>query len=661
MAITPQAGYKIDPTNPNAVVRDESVPMTSGYSAPTAQPASTPVATPSPTVNVNVASPTTPATPTAPVTSTVQTPTQAPSTPANPLTIPTNGSVVDLLNQAGQASDFASRTALAGQFGIQNYTDTAQQNTDLAKKYIDFFNSKKGTTAPDQNPRADIQLGTQDKPQTQDHQQSFQDTYFALNPVAKSLYDQIQSITSSQNTQKSYVDTYKELEASQGLPALKTEYMNLKKVMDGTEDNIRTEITKAGGFATESQVQALVSARNKTFIKQANELSNQINNAEDYISHIVSLTQADRQEVTDQVYKQLGLTQQVATMIDKQNSAATDNYNSIVKAIGYDGLAKSFQGDTQGMARAEQLLGLPQGSLSNPSSLQALTTKAPTEKLQFISGTANQSSGIFNPNTGKFTSSGGGGGGMSGNTSDVPSSISTSPYAGAISTILGSGKFTKSQTQQITNAINNGEDPFTVIKNNAKNIMGQTEATKLSSYEAADSAMRALQANLQKFYDGGGDTGLISGNLEKANNRLFGATGDPKKVELATQVAISLQAYRNAISGTAYSEQEGKDIASVFPGINKSHGLNDAVISGRLKADEAIIDGIYKTALGEKTYESLKTASLPSLETTINNNLTFSSDKKTAYLPSDIWAKLGDKKDAVLADAKAHGVNLLIK
>lgn len=187
-------------------------------------------------------------------------------------------------------------------------------------------------------------------------------------------------------------------------------------------------------------------------------------------------------------------------------------------------------------------------------------------------------------------------------------SVSNPAVQAALSTILGSGKFTAAQTAQITASINNGEDPFTTIKNNAKNIMGQTEATKLTSYEAADNAMKDLQSNLQAFYDGGGDTGLISGNLEKANNRLFGATGDPKKVELATQVAISLQAYRNAISGTAYSEQEGQDIASVFPGINKSQGLNKAVISGRLKADQSLIDGIYKTALGDKTYTALKTA-----------------------------------------------------
>ena len=41
------------------------------------------------------------------------------------------GSIVDFLNSQGKPSDFASRSALAKQNGIQNYTGTAAQNTQL--------------------------------------------------------------------------------------------------------------------------------------------------------------------------------------------------------------------------------------------------------------------------------------------------------------------------------------------------------------------------------------------------------------------------------------------------------------------------------------------------------------------------------------------------
>lgn len=184
-------------------------------------------------------------------------------------------------------------------------------------------------------------------------------------------------------------------------------------------------------------------------------------------------------------------------------------------------------------------------------------------------------------------------------------SNSNPAIATALNTILGSGKFTADQTAQVTKAINSGEDPFTVIKNQAKNIMGQTEATKLTSYEAANSAMEDLKTDLKQYYDAGGKTSLLSGTMEKTINNL-GEVNDPNLVGLATKVAVSLQSYRNAISGTAYSDQEGKDIASIFPGINNSKGLNDAIVNARLQANDSVIDGIYKTSLGDKTYNALK-------------------------------------------------------
>ena len=182
---------------------------------------------------------------------------------------------------------------------------------------------------------------------------------------------------------------------------------------------------------------------------------------------------------------------------------------------------------------------------------------------------------------------------------------SKNPNAGVAETIIASGKFTKEQASSIRNAINNGEDPFTVIKNNVKNIMGQTEATKLTNAESVQSAMHDLKSSIQSYYDAGGDTNLFKGNLEKVTNKL-GEVQDPRLAQLAVEVQSQLQSYRNAISGTAYSDQEGKDIASVFPGINKGKVLNDSIFAGRDKALNSQIDGLYKSALGEKTYNRLK-------------------------------------------------------
>lgn len=184
----------------------------------------------------------------------------------------------------------------------------------------------------------------------------------------------------------------------------------------------------------------------------------------------------------------------------------------------------------------------------------------------------------------------------------------TNPNAGeytqALNVILGSGTFTKDQKASVINAVNNGQDPFQVIKNQAKNIMGQTLATSLDKSETAKAQLQTIDSLLSQYYANGGKTNIFSGNFEKTLNKL-GEVNDPKLVEIATNIASALQIYRNAVSGTAYSVQEGKEISSVFPGINKSEGLNKAIIEGRVKAFDSTIDSTYRNTLGT-VYDQIK-------------------------------------------------------
>lgn len=177
-------------------------------------------------------------------------------------------------------------------------------------------------------------------------------------------------------------------------------------------------------------------------------------------------------------------------------------------------------------------------------------------------------------------------------------------YAGALNVILGSGTFTKEQKASVVSAINSGQDPAIVIKNQAKNIMGQTLATALDKNEQTRDAMIELNSALSDYYAAGGKTGILTGSFEKVANKL-GNVNDPGLVDLAVQIQASLQKYRNAISGTAYSEQEGKDIASIFPGINKGEILNSTIVKARLKTINSDIDSAYKNTLGS-AYETLK-------------------------------------------------------
>ncbi len=179
-------------------------------------------------------------------------------------------------------------------------------------------------------------------------------------------------------------------------------------------------------------------------------------------------------------------------------------------------------------------------------------------------------------------------------------------YSTALNIILGSSKFTKEQKSTVVGAINSGEDAFSVIKNQAKNIMGTNEQTTLTKYEVARDTLNDIGTQLQQFYDDGGKTNLIKGTIQQVAQKL-GTVNDPKLANLATQIQGNLQVYRNAISGTAYSQQEGQDIASIFPGINKTESLNNAILSARSSLFDSVIDSTYRTVLG-KSYDELKKA-----------------------------------------------------
>jgi hypothetical protein len=274
---------------------------------------------------------------------------------------------------------------------------------------------------------------------------------------------------------------------------------------------------------------------------------------------------------------------------------------------------------------------------------------------------------LIDKKTGKVIRSFGGGGGSvgggSGNGYNITTNANgsynitgttanTQAYAGVLNTILGSSKFTKEQKADLINAVKNGQDPATVFKNQAKNILTGANQTKLENYETARDSLNSIGDQLKQFYANGGKTSLFNGTYEKAINNL-GEVSDPKLVELATQIAASLQIYRNAVSGTAYSVQEGRDIASIFPGINKTQGLNDAILAGRKKAFEDTIDSTYRGVLGDG-YDALK-----SIQTQKQGSLVKGTQTDREYVENVLSSK-GLKYDTVvnyvLDQAKAQNM-----
>lgn len=301
---------------------------------------------------------------------------QNPNAPQKLLTYnpATNPSVVDLLNSVGQASDFSSRSALAGQLGIQGYKGTAAQNQELAKKFTELYNSKSTTTAP-QSPADFMQQYQQYQEENKtpqrydDIQDAFKETYGQMNPVEKFIFDGLSELLSTESTKKTLSQLYKDEVAAQGIPELNEELADIKKIIDGTEDDIRAEIQHSSGIATESQVKALAGARNKVLIRQAQYLSDLVESKNDYVDRLVALTQADREQLDKDLDRKLGISKMMLDMTDKMQTRARENYQNIIKDIGYDGLVKNItsQRELESVASA---LGMSPNTLLRLSNTQ---------------------------------------------------------------------------------------------------------------------------------------------------------------------------------------------------------------------------------------------------------------------------------------------------
>lgn len=304
----------------------------------------------------------------------------APQQPTQPVTF--NGSVVDLLNTAGVDSSQAARKQLASQYGIQGYDFSADKNKELASKFLEAYNANKAKPIPESGAAAASALDSyfEQSPVLGDQQDpigaSF-DIYGGMDPVQAKVFDTISQIMSQLNTQQTFQEELSKVLGPelQQEKALFAEGMNLKRLMEGQEDAVREEIQAAGGFATEQMIQNITITRNKTLLRRANQVSDELATLDNYIDRVTSLTKANRDDVRQSLMDKLGLTQTLFSMSQSMQNASKENYNNIVSQVGYTGLAQLLQNAPQQQAQVEKTLGLPLGTLSNPAFLEMAKPK----------------------------------------------------------------------------------------------------------------------------------------------------------------------------------------------------------------------------------------------------------------------------------------------
>lgn len=171
------------------------------------------------------------------------------------------------------------------------------------------------------------------------------------------------------NQRASLTDEYKKLTKQLGINEINTELMNMKNVIEGTEDDLRTEITKAGGFATESQVQALTMARNKQLVKNYNNLLETKQMAMETLNTMIGLAAQDRQFAQQAAMQKLNIEQDILNYKDRMRQNAQSQYEKLASTVGYKGLLSMTGGDPWKTALIEKTLGLQPGGLAQLASI----------------------------------------------------------------------------------------------------------------------------------------------------------------------------------------------------------------------------------------------------------------------------------------------------
>ena len=215
-----------------------------------------------------------------------------------------------------------------------------------------------------------------------------------FNNLVKTFQDYISPI----NQRKSLTETYQTMLKDSGIQALDTELLNMKNVIEGSEEDIRTEITKSGGFASESQVLALTNSRNKQLIKNYNNLLELRQSKENYLSTLIGLESQDRQNADARFEQSFNMQMQIENHRQLMKKNAIDSFDRIVKAIGYSGLYQSTQGNAYTQSLIEKTYGLLPGNLKLAAQRE-LEEKALAQQKALIE--VSPGATLYDPNTGQ--------------------------------------------------------------------------------------------------------------------------------------------------------------------------------------------------------------------------------------------------------------------
>ena len=191
----------------------------------------------------------------------------------------------------------------------------------------------------------------------------FSSMFVQGNDFLGGLVQTFQDYINPVNQRTSLKETYDQMIKDSGVEAIDMELVDMKAVIEGTEDDIRREIQGSGGVATESQVIALANSRSKQLIRNYNQLVDLRNSKEKYLQTAIGLEQADRQSADQRFESMFNMGTKIFEMGQLMNRNAIESLDRTRSAIGWSGILQSLQDDPSAVQLLEKAYGLPSGGL----------------------------------------------------------------------------------------------------------------------------------------------------------------------------------------------------------------------------------------------------------------------------------------------------------
>lgn len=404
-----------------------------------------------------------PVAPTAPVSPVAPVNTSQPS--------PNSVNAIPYTNPLEQSSGMSSEQVQKN-LQTSGYTPPQEVTNTTADNYRKTAEALKNTPVPNSAGLAKDTMGTALKTNSTPQDSPILGGVMETDTSFDKIFTQYDDYFNTQNQKTSLVDEYNKLSSSLGIQGINSELINEKKIIDGTEDDIRNEVTASGGFATDSQVQALSSARNKTLVKNYNTLLETRDNAMTQLSTMMNLTVQDRQMASAEFDRKMNFAFKVQEFQQKAVDNSRTNLNNIVSQVGYAGLHSMTQGNPYYTSLVEKTLGLSTGGLAQLATV-------PDTKNNVVTKLDNGDTVILDKSTGNIVKNVGGAvTDMGGVPEKVLTKIQSSPENKTINGILPAVQALKAYSDAI-NKYGTGE----IFSGEGKGALNGTYGNALSAWK----------------------------------------------------------------------------------------------------------------------------------------------------------------------------------